>query len=192
MGTEFNTLQRQTLTAIVDTFVAAVPRDDDPTGFYATKGSDVGADVAAEYYLVSPPARRQLAGLLQLIDTAGLVGLKNQPQAVREAIIANLAGIPPETAQAIAALYQLSVIFAYSLPDAQGRNALWDGMGYPGPAQAPPQTPKTLEVITAVRRDVAGGGCGCGRLRQRRRGRRRRAGAGRQAGDHPGSGRLPQ
>ena len=48
MGIEFNTRQRKTLTAIVDTFVAAVPREDDPTGFYATKGSDVGADVATE------------------------------------------------------------------------------------------------------------------------------------------------
>ena len=53
MGLEFNTLQRKTLTAIVDTFVAAVPREDDPTGFYAAKGSDVGADVAAEQYLVT-------------------------------------------------------------------------------------------------------------------------------------------
>ena len=74
--------------------------------------------------------------------------LKNQPQAVREAIIANLAGISPETAGAIAALYQLSVMFAYGLPDAQGRNPLWDGMEYPGPVQAPPHTPKTLQVIT--------------------------------------------
>jgi choline dehydrogenase-like flavoprotein len=148
MGLEFNALQRKTLTAIVDTFVASVPRDDDPTGFYAAKGSDVGADVAAELYLVTHLPDQQLAGLLQLIDTAALVGLKNQPRAVREAIIANLAGISPETAGAIAALHRLSVMFAYGLPDARGRNPLWDGMGYPGPVQAPPQTPKTLEVIT--------------------------------------------
>jgi choline dehydrogenase-like flavoprotein len=148
MVLEFNALQRKTLTAIVDTFVAAVPREDDPTGFYAAKGSDIGADVAAEQYLVTRLPEEQLAGLLQLIDTAGLVGLKNQPQAVREAIIANLAGISPETAGAVAALYQLSVIFAYSLPGPQGHNPLWAGMGYPGIVQAPPQTPKTLDVIT--------------------------------------------
>ena len=98
MGIEFNPLERKTLTAIVDTFVAAVPREDDPTGFYAAKGSDIGADVAAEQYLVTRLPEEQLTGLLQLIDTAGLVGLKNQPQAVREAIIANLAGISPESA----------------------------------------------------------------------------------------------
>jgi choline dehydrogenase-like flavoprotein len=149
MGLEFNALQRKTLTAIVDTFVAAVPREDDPTGFYAAKGSDIGADVAAEQYLVTRLPEEQLAGLLQLIDAAGLAGLNNQPQAVREAIIANLAGISPESARAVAALYQLSVIFAYSLPGPQGHNPLWAGMGYPGPAQAPPyDAPKTLQVIT--------------------------------------------
>jgi choline dehydrogenase-like flavoprotein len=149
VGIEFSTLQRKTLTAIVDTFVAAVPREDDPTGFYATKGSDLGADVAAQHYLVTHLPDEQLAGLLQLIDTAALVGLKNQPQAIREVIIANLAGISPEAAGAIAALYQLSVLFSYGMPDAQGRNPLWAGMGYPGPAQTPPaDVPKTLEVIT--------------------------------------------
>jgi choline dehydrogenase-like flavoprotein len=148
MGIEFNTLQRKTLTAVVDTFVAAVPRDDDPTEFWATKGSDVGADLAVEHYLLTHLPSEQLAGLLQLLDTAALVGMKNQPQAVREAIVANLAGITPETAGAVAALYQLSVMFAYGLPDAQGHNPLWAGMEYPGPVQAPPATPKTLQVIT--------------------------------------------
>jgi choline dehydrogenase-like flavoprotein len=167
MGLEFNALQRKTLTAIVDTFVAAVPREDDPTGFYAAKGSDVGADVATEYYLVSHLPDAQLAGLLQLLDAAGLIGLKNQPQAVREAIVANLAGISPESAGAIAALHQLSVMFAYGLPDAQGRNPLWAGMGYPGPVQAPPQTPKTLDVIapsgeTTLQADVVVVGSGSG------------------------------
>jgi hypothetical protein len=38
MGLEFNLLQRETLTAIVHTFVAAVPRDDDPTGFLRRQG----------------------------------------------------------------------------------------------------------------------------------------------------------
>jgi choline dehydrogenase-like flavoprotein len=165
---EFTTLQRKTLSAIVDTFVASVPRDDDPTGFWAAKGSDLGADHAAEQYLLTHLPDEQLAGLLQLIDTAALVGMKNQPQAIREAIIANLAGISPEAALAIAALYQLSVLFSYGMPDAQGRNPLWDGMGYPGPTQAPPpDVPKTLQVITptgdtTLEADVVVVGSGCG------------------------------
>ena len=146
---EFNTLQRETLTAIVDTFVAAVPSENDPDGFYAAKGSDVGADIATEQYLRTHLPEEQLAGLLQLIDAAGLFGLKDQPQAGREEIIANLAGISPEAAGVIAALRQLSVLFAYSLPGPHGRNPLWVGMEYPGPAQTPPaDARKTLEVIT--------------------------------------------
>jgi choline dehydrogenase-like flavoprotein len=168
MGTEFTPLQRNTLTAIVDTFVASVPREDDPTGFWATKGSDLGADVAAEQYLLTHLPDEELAGMLQLVDTAALAGFKDQPQAVREAIIANLAGISSETARAIAALYQLSVLFSYGMPDPQGRNPLWDGMGYPGPAQSPPaDIPKTLQVITPtgdtmLEADVVVVGSGCG------------------------------
>ena len=110
---EFNTLQRETLTAIVDTFVASVPSENDPDGFYAAKGSDVGADLATEQYLLTHLPEEQLAGLLQLIDGAGLFGFKDQPQAVREEILANFAAISPEAAGAIAALNQLSVLFAY-------------------------------------------------------------------------------
>ncbi|MBB3037093.1 GMC family oxidoreductase N-terminal domain-containing protein [Hoyosella altamirensis] len=145
---EFTPKQRRTLTAVVDTFVASVPRDDDTDGFFATKGSDVGADLAAEQYLLAHLPADHFAGLQQLLDTAALVGLKNQPQAVRESIVGNLARISPETQGAIAALYQLSVMFAYGLTDAEGRNPLWTGMGYPGPQQSPPQTPKTLTTVT--------------------------------------------
>ena len=168
MAIEFTTLQRKTLTAIVDTFVASVPGKDDPNGFWATKGSDLGADVGAEQYLLTHLPDEKLAGLLQLIDTAALVGMKNQPQPIREAIIANLAGISREAERAIAALYQLSVLFSYGMPDAQGRNPLWDGMGYPGPAQTPPlDVPKTLEVIapsgdTTLEADVVVVGSGSG------------------------------
>ena len=149
MPIEFTALQRETLTAIVDTFVASVPREDDPDGFYAAKGSDVGADVAAEHYLLTQVPDEQLAGLLQLIDGAGLFEFKDQTQTGREEILGNIAAISPEAAAGIAALYQLSVLFAYSIPGPQGRNPLWAGMGYPGPAQNPPSdSRKTLEVIT--------------------------------------------
>ena len=128
MDTAFTNRQRETLAAAVDTFVPSVSRDDDPDGFFATKGSDVGAHVAVEHYLLSRLTAEQLAGLQQLLDTAGLIGLKNQSQAVREAIIGNLGRIAPESHGAIAALKQLSVMFSYGLPDATGRNPFWQRM----------------------------------------------------------------
>ena len=167
MDTAFTTRQRQTLAAIVDTFVPSVSRDDDPAGFYATKGSDVGAHLAAEHYLLTNLSPEQLSGMQELLDTAALLGLKNQPQCVREAIVGNLSRISPETHAAVAALKQLSILFAYGMPDAEGRNPFWAGMGYPGPVQAPPQTPKTLSVITphegeTLEADVVVVGSGCG------------------------------
>ena len=109
----FTPRQRDTLAAAVDTFVPSVSRDDDPDGFFATKGSDVGAHLAVEHYLLTRLSSEQLAGLQQLLDTAALIGLKNQSQSVREAIIGNLGRISPESHGAIAALKQLSVMFSY-------------------------------------------------------------------------------
>jgi len=149
MPIEFTTLQRETLTAIVDTYVASVAREDDPDGFYAAKGSDVGADAATEQYLLTRLPEVQLVGMLQLIDRLALFEFNDQPQAAREEILANVAAISPEAAGAVAALNQLSVLFAYSLPGPDGHNPLWRGMGYPGPVQNPPRDArKTLDVIT--------------------------------------------
>jgi choline dehydrogenase-like flavoprotein len=165
---ECTPLQRETLTAIVDTFVASVPRDDDPDGFYAAKGSDVGADVATEHYLLTQVPEEQRAGLLQLIDGAGLFEFKDQPQSGREEILGNIAAISPQAAAGVAALYQLSVLFAYGIAGPQGRNPLWAGMGYPGPAKNPPSdSPKTLEIIavsgeTTLEADVVVVGSGSG------------------------------
>ena len=167
MNTAFTSRQRDTLAAVVDTFVPSVSRDDDPAGFFATKGSDVGAHLAVEDYLLTRLSPEQLGGLQQLLDTAALIGMKNQPQSIREAIIGNLGRISPESHGAVAALKQLSVMFAYGLPDAAGRNPFWPGMEYPGPVQTPPPTPKTLTTVTpsagqTLEADVVVVGSGCG------------------------------
>lgn len=175
MSIEFSEDQRRTLRAVVDTFVASVPVEDDPTGFYAVKGSDVGADVAVEHYLVGNLPEEQLAGLLQLLDAAAQMGMEDQSQAVRESVLSDLAGIAPEAAGAIAALQQLSIMMSYGLADGEGNNPLWAGMEYPGMIQAPPDIPKTLEVIrpsadTTLEADVvvvgsgSGGGVAAGEL----------------------------
>ena len=112
MANAFTPKQRTTLTTIVDTYVAAVPRDDDPTGFFAAKGSDMGTDAVLEQYLTTKLPAEQFAGLQQLLDTAELVGLNNQPLNVREVIVGNLSRISPETKAAMTALYTLSVLFS--------------------------------------------------------------------------------
>lgn len=165
MDATFTPGQRETLTAIVDTFVPSVSRDDDSDGFFATKGSDVGAHFAAEHYLVTTLSPDQRAGIQQLLDA--LTGFAEQPQPAREAILAQVAAGSPEAAAGVAALKQLAILFSYGLPGADGRNAFWAGMGYPGPVQAPPPTPKTLSMIgpgdgAELEADVVVVGSGCG------------------------------
>lgn len=162
-----STHQRETLTAIVDTFVPAIVRDDDPDGFYRIAGSDVGAHLAAEHYLLSSLSPAHLAGIQTLLDS--LTGFAERPQSEREAALAAVAGSSAEAGAAVAALRLVSILFAYGLPDASGTNPLWSAMGYPGPVQAPPPVPKTLTVIGAeggARLDadvvVVGSGCGGG------------------------------
>jgi hypothetical protein len=80
MPIEFTTLQRETLTAIVDTFVASVPREDDPDGYAARAATSADAATGRP----SHTYQAQLAGLLQLIDAAGVFEFGDQPRAFRE------------------------------------------------------------------------------------------------------------
>ena len=167
MDTGLTSSQREALTALVDTFVPSIDRDDDPTGFYATKGSDVGAHLVVEHYLTNKLPAAQLAGIKGLLDAAAGAGLLGASQAEREAIVGAIAGSSPEAQGGIAALRQLAIMFSFGIPNAEGRNPFWAGMGYPGPLQAPPQTPKTLATITpsdgeTLEADVVVIGSGCG------------------------------
>lgn len=144
----FTDLRRQTLAAIVDTFVAAVPHEgEDPHGFYSTSGSSLGAHEAVEGYLTEKVPSDQLEGLLGLVDALALTGLKNQPLHIREAAIGVIAGIAPEAAAGIGAVRQLSINFAYGLTDEAGYNPLLAGMGHPGVPRIPNRAGKTLKVL---------------------------------------------
>ncbi|MCV7191728.1 GMC family oxidoreductase [Mycolicibacterium brumae] len=165
---EFTDAQRRTLTLIVDTFVASIPRDDDPTGFFATKGSDIGADLGVAQHLLTRLTDEEIAGLTQLFDGLVAFGFDDQPLEGREQILAAVSASGPEAALAVDALFTLSSLYSFALVDEQGRNPLWPGMGYPGPAQNPPQQPKTLTVFDPARDGldfevvVVGSGCGGG------------------------------
>ena len=79
MSFTFDARRRATLTAVVDTFVASVPRDDDPTGFWAeeflapyNKFKEAGWDV-----VVATPGAEPVAeggyGAALLLDGAVLL-----------------------------------------------------------------------------------------------------------------------
>jgi choline dehydrogenase-like flavoprotein len=140
--------QRATLRALVDTFVPAIERDDDPTGFWATPGTALFADVGVELYLATLPDELS-AGLLQLLDGLGQFGFAHQSQTLREITLRSMRATGPAASMGLDAFRQLSTLIAYSAVDESGSNPLWAGMGYPGPpSPTPPDVDKTLPVTT--------------------------------------------
>jgi choline dehydrogenase-like flavoprotein len=142
-----NDRQRRTLQALVDTYVPAIERDDDPTGFWATPGTAVFADIGVELYLSTLPEELQ-DGLLELLDGLGQFGLASQTQTMREITLRMLSTASPEAAMGLDALRQLTTLIAYGSADESGHNPLWAGLGYPGaPSPTPPAVEKTLSVL---------------------------------------------
>ena len=66
-------IQREVLRAIADTVVPRVERPDDPHGFWARSGTDVGADEAVAEALAQMP-EPQRDGLGQLLDGLARMG----------------------------------------------------------------------------------------------------------------------
>ena len=159
-------VQRDVLRALVDTAVPALPVDDDPTGFWSTPGSAVGAAEALEQFLAEGPEADQV-GIAQLLDALAMLGFQHQGRVTREGMLATAQALAPEALVAIATLRGGACLLAHSLVDESGRNPFWAQYGYPGPAVAAPQEdwgisphiPSDGEVLDA---DVVVVGSGAG------------------------------
>ena len=165
-----NELQREVLRAIADTVVPPVERADDPHGFWARSGSELGAhEGVAEAIAQMPELQRE--GLGQLADGLARMGFLTASQRSREQLLRNLSALGSEAAAGAQALVGLSLFFAYSIPDpATGVNPLWAEFGYPGP-DAPPQelpraaaalVPESDEAVYEADAVVVGSGAGGG------------------------------
>jgi choline dehydrogenase-like flavoprotein len=165
-----NELQREVLRAIADTVVPPVERADDPHGFWARSGSELGAhEGVAEAIAQMPELQRE--GLGQLADGLARMGFLTASQRSREQLLRNLSALGSEAAAGAQALVGLSLFFAYSIPDpATGVNPLWAEFGYPGPG-APPQelpraaaalVPESDEAVYEADAVVVGSGAGGG------------------------------
>ena len=158
--------RRAGLRAICDTVVPAIQRDNDPTGFWARKATDVGTDEAIVGALAGmPPESRD--GLLGLIDGLVAQGIVGASQLSRELILSRTALFGTPAAFGIGALTGLVRLMAYGLPDATGQNPFWKQFGYPGPVKAPPQAPKPIRPVvpqgdTTINADVVVVGSGSG------------------------------
>ncbi len=134
---QLSPIQRQVLTALVDTAVPALQVEDDPTGFWATPGSAVGADEALAQFLATLPEADQV-GIAQLLDGLAMLGFQHQGRGAREAMLGTAMALAPEAAVALSTLRGASCMLAHSLVDEQGHNPFWAQYGYPGPVITPP------------------------------------------------------
>lgn len=138
MTTPITETHRTVLRALADTVVPSLDRPDDPTGFWALSGGDLGAHAGVEAALSALPDPDR-AGLLMLLDGLAAHGFAAAPRDAREELIAGVALLGAEAAAAMSALASLTLAFAYAGSD-PGRptNPMWAAFGYPG---APPIEP---------------------------------------------------
>jgi choline dehydrogenase-like flavoprotein len=150
-----NEARRDVLRAICDTVCPAIERADDPDGFWARRGSDVGAPEAlAETIEAMPPVQRD--GLEQLLDGLARMGFLAASRRSREQILRNLQALGPEAAAGGGALMALGLFFSYGLPDPRsGRNPFWQTFGYPGPSGVPQPGERTLTPIVPEGEEAA-------------------------------------
>ena len=87
-------VQREVMRAICDTVCPALERADDPDGFWARSGSDVGAPEAlGEVIAGMPPQQRE--GLEQLLDGLARMGFVGASRRSREQLLRNLTTLGP-------------------------------------------------------------------------------------------------
>ena len=136
--------RRAVLRAVCDTVVPSIHRADDPDGFWARSGTDLGAD-AGTVHALAGLSDEQRNGLLGLIDALGAQGIVCTSQESREALLTGVAQLGPMAAAGVGILTKLVLMHSYGLPcPTTGRNPMWKTLGYPGPTVATPTGTKTI------------------------------------------------
>jgi choline dehydrogenase-like flavoprotein len=158
--------QRATLRLFCDTIVPRIEREPDPGGFWARTATDIGVDQGVEQ-LIDSLDEELRTGLGELLDALASQGLDRMPsQASREQVLRTMMLASPDAAAGIQALTAMTLFLNYGMPDPQtGQNPNWKVFAYPGPASAPPQTPKPLEPLVpegTLEADVVVVGSGSG------------------------------
>ena len=150
-------IQRDTLAKLCDTFAPSIPRDDDPSGFWARSASDMGVPDAIEQSLQQLP-EEQLIGLRQVLDALADEGFNQASQADRERIVHAVSDSSPEALAGVSTFRGLGLMLFYGMTDpGTGRNPNWEVMGYPGPPAPPPspeEAPKTIRTIAPPGADL--------------------------------------
>lgn len=145
--------QWQTLVAVCDAFIPALPPHGPAAPFWARAASDLRVPrFVAEAMATLPDA--QLRQFRQLLDLLGspladwrLSPIQARDEAGREALLRGWAHSPiPLKRQGFQALKRLATFAFYALTDSDGQNPNWAAIGYEGPLSAPPSVAPTLTL----------------------------------------------
>lgn len=147
--------QRAVLRALCDTFVPSIQVSSDPTGFWARKASDVGADQALASYLFQYVPPEQRTALLGFLDGLAAQDFVSASLDRRESILDQVYSSSPQGAAGFGFYQKQTVLFTYGLPETpapnenyvtygapQGQNPNWQAFAYPGPVSVPPKHPE--------------------------------------------------
>ncbi|HEV1996943.1 MAG TPA: FAD-dependent oxidoreductase [Candidatus Dormibacteraeota bacterium] len=171
----FSDAQRATLRVLCDTFVPAIEHDPDPGGFWARPASDLQVADWVEATLGALPAD-VLDPVREFMDGLAMLGFPEASPEDRERFIHAFMDASPEALGGIVTFRALTLMMYIGMPDASGKNPAWESLGYPGPLQPAPATPKvirpldptgddwTLEADAVVIGSGAGGGVVAARL----------------------------
>jgi choline dehydrogenase-like flavoprotein len=146
--------RRRTLEALCDTTVPSIEYDGpDETmrAFMARSASDMGIAAQIEGLMAQAMLPEEIEGFGQLLDGIAQAGFDGMPVEARTEVLKQVAASGPEAKLGIKVFKNLTLLFFYALPDAQGRNPNWEAIGYPGPISAAPsaeEAPKTINVET--------------------------------------------
>jgi len=143
-----NDVQRAVLTAICDTVVPPLQREDDPDGFWARAASDVGTPEALEQLIGETMPAEQRDELGQLLGGLAELGFLTSSRRSREQHLRNLLMMGTEAYAGGQALIGLTLFLAYGAPDPQtGQNPFWKTLGFPGPVSPAPRAERALRPL---------------------------------------------
>jgi len=144
--------QRETLTALCDTFVPGVEVDTgDPLEreFMARAASDMDIPAHIEQTMADTMIEAEIEAFAGLLDAVAAEGFVDADLDARTQGIHAMRDGDFDAKHGLDAFKALTMLFFYALPDDNASNPNWEAIGYPGPnsaAPSPEDAPKTLTI----------------------------------------------
>jgi long-chain-alcohol oxidase len=177
--TSLSKRQRAVLSAVCDTLLPSIPRDDDRAGYFATGALAAGTPARVEDMiglLANPLDQARLKLLLSLLASrtanlatgAGYRSFAQMDAATREAVLRSWAHSPvPLRRAGFQALKRLCQVGYFCWPLGERSHPAWRAVDYPGPlpqpeVTVPPLPELRIERDTTLDCDVAVVGSGAG------------------------------